>query len=131
MPELSLPQCAGDSSYPLAVPRPPELDLHGHTVEQALAHFTRAYNAARASGHGTRLVVIHGWNESAFKGSIADMLHRMLRKRGLKFDHPYQGNIGRTAVRIGAEIPVPGAQAAAKLRRGVKPSPKRKLSGGL
>lgn len=111
--------------------RPPELDLHGHTVERALARFTGAYNETRAAGHSGRLIVVHGWNESAWQGSIADMLHKLLRKRGLKFEHPYQGNIGRTAVRIGAEIHTPGARPAPKAKRSAKPAHPRKLTGGL
>lgn len=112
--------------------RPPELDLHGHTVDQAIARFTTTYNTARAAGRSARLVVIHGWNESAFKGSIADTLHRMLRKRGIRFDHPIEGNPGRTSVRIGAALPAPAGHApvTGKQRHARSAAP-RKLSGGL
>lgn len=118
--------------YHLSMPRPPELDLHGHTVDQALARFATTYNAACAAGRSKRLVVIHGWNESAFKGSIADTLHRMLHRRGIRFDHPIEGNPGRTSVRIGAAMPQPaGHVSSAPKQRRTKGQPPRKLSGGL
>lgn len=110
--------------------RPPELDLHGHTVDSALARFTALYNETRLAGQHSRLVVIHGWNASAWQGSIADMLHRLLKRRGVTFEHPYQGNIGRTAVRIGAAMPGAAARSTPALKRSAKGAP-RKLSGGL
>ncbi len=112
--------------------RPPELDLHGHTVDQAIARFTTTYNAARAAGRHKRLTVIHGWNESAFQGSIADTLHRMLKKRGIRYDHPIENNPGRTSVRISAAIPHPTGHAPIpKKQRSPKGAAPRKLSGGL
>lgn len=112
--------------------RPPEVDLHGHTVDQAIARFTGAYNAARAAGRSSRLIVIHGWNAGALRGSIADTLHRLLTRRGILFQHPHAGNLGRTAVRIGGALPPQAKQAAPKRLKAPKPhAPRGRLSGGL
>lgn len=82
--------------------KPHEIDLHGLNIAQALARFTAAYNDAAASARGTRLVVIHGWNPSDFRHSIAAALHRLLKNRVIDYEYPYEGNNGRTLVHTGA-----------------------------
>lgn len=112
--------------------RIPEVDLHGYTVAQAMDAFTRAYNSARAGGRETRLIVIHGWNAGELRGSIAATLHKLLNREGLKFEHPFEGNIGRTAVRLGAALPDRTERAPIKVKpERPRGDSKRKLSGGL
>lgn len=109
------------------MPRTHEIDLHGLHVEQALARFREAYHAASAAARGTRLIVIHGWNPSDFKHSIAAAVHRLLKHRAIAFEYPHEGNRGRTLVHTGPPI-----AETRHARAAPKPSGKhRPLRGGI
>lgn len=112
------------------MPRVPEIDLHGLTVEQALARFAAEYARVNAARRATRLMVIHGYNANAFQGSIADSLHRLLQKSRVSYDYPVANNPGRTSVRIGPPLATPSPPRP-RTRAVKKKAPRRKLSGGL
>jgi hypothetical protein len=107
---------------------PQELDLHGLNVEQALTRFSQAYRSVPTNAREPRLIVIHGWNPSDFKHSIASALHRLLKRRAIQFEYPFEGNRGRTCVRVGPPLqPEPTKQAP----RGISSRKPRSLRGGL
>ncbi|MBL8746500.1 MAG: Smr/MutS family protein [Phycisphaerae bacterium] len=106
---------------------PDEIDLHGLHVEQALARFAQAYAATAATRKGARLIVIHGWNASEFRGSIAAALHRLLKNRAIEFEYPFEGNRGRTTVRTGPPLNTTHSKPTASRT----PRTPRSLRGGL
>jgi hypothetical protein len=111
------------------MPRAPHtIDLHGLHIERALARFTHVYNNTPASGRNTRLIVIHGWNASDFKHSIAAALHRLFKHRAIEFEYPFEGNRGRTCVRVGPPIAVTPVKTPPK---GISSKKPRSLRGGL
>lgn len=108
-------------------PAPRTIDLHGLHVDQALARFAEAYAHAASTARGARLIVIHGWNASDFKHSIAAAIHRLLKHRGVEFEYPHEGNRGRTLVHTGPPVSTPRVTRVAP-KPDLKP---RSLRGGL
>lgn len=108
--------------------QPKEVDLHGLNIEQALARFSEAYNRAAKLGGRPRLIVIHGWNASDFRHSIAAALHRLLKRRAIQFEYPFEGNRGRTCVSVG---PLMGDTPPKAIPKGISSKKLRSLRGGL
>jgi hypothetical protein len=108
--------------------QPKEVDLHGLNIEKALTRFSEVYNQAALVGSRPRLVVIHGWNASDFRHSIASALHRLLKQRAIEFEYPFEGNRGRTCVHVRSATDAKKAKARPK---GISSKEPRSLRGGL
>ncbi|NLH47059.1 MAG: Smr/MutS family protein [Myxococcales bacterium] len=87
-----------------------ELDLHGMTVDEALAFFVRRYNEEVRTGRRAPLHVIHGYSSTGDAGrTIKRELHRLLHRHrdrltyicGEKID----GNPGYTIVEPRGTLP--------------------------
>ncbi len=55
------------------------VDLHAHTVPEAIREFVRFYNSCVKSGYRGRLEVIHGYGSSGSGGSIREELRKYLK----------------------------------------------------
>lgn len=89
-----------------------EIDLHGCTVVEALARFTRAYNAHVAAGKTGDVRVIHGHGASGGTSKIRTRLREMLSRYGdrLSFQRGedwIDGNPGLTIVLPVRPLPEP------------------------
>ena len=54
------------------------IDLHNHTVPEALREFVRFYNGCVRSGYRGRIAVIHGYGSNGSGGIIREQLRRFL-----------------------------------------------------
>lgn len=63
-----------------------EIDLHGHSVAEALARFTHAYNAAVAAGGAAEIRVVHGHGASGGTSKIRVRLRELLAEHADRLD---------------------------------------------
>ena len=84
----------------------PEIDLHGYSVMDALAHFAEWYNGHLKS---RTLKVIHGYGSTGSGGAIREALRRVLdQNRNLLRYHSPTGNMGVTIILPLVSKPLPG-----------------------
>lgn len=61
-----------------------KLDLHHHTVREAIAAFVRFYNAQFTQSQPAEFEVVHGYGSSGEGGKIRKRLRRFLEAQGNK-----------------------------------------------
>jgi len=84
------------------------IDLHGLTVDEALAAFVEHYNSRVRSGRGGCIKVVHGYGSSGEGGVIRGRLLRLLASHADKLryeDGQQYGNPGWTLVYPGELLP--------------------------
>lgn len=90
---------------------PRRIDLHGLTVDEAIAAFVRRYNAFLSEGYRGRIEVIHGYGSSGEGGAIRRRLRSFLAAHRDRFRHLSEGdaigNPGVTFVEGKGRLPVP------------------------
>jgi len=88
-----------------------KLDLHHHTVTQALDTFVRFYNAQLSRGDRSTIEVVHGYGSSGEGGEIRKRLRLLLernrRKLSYEFGDRKTGNPGVTYVKPFQALPTP------------------------
>lgn len=89
-----------------------EIDLHGCSVVEGLARFTRAYNAHVGAGRTGPIHVIHGHGSSGGTSKIRNRLRELLSRYGdrLSFqpgEDRIDGNPGLTVVFPSRALPDP------------------------
>lgn len=86
-----------------------KLDLHHHTVTQALDLFVHFYNAQLSRGDRSTIEVVHGYGSSGEGGEIRKRLRLMLernqRKLSYEFGDRKTGNPGVTYVKPFKALP--------------------------
>jgi hypothetical protein len=96
----------------------PELDLHGHTVEEALRLFIDFYNRHVRSGSQS-VRVIHGYGSSGEGGKIRRKIRLFLEGEAGSLDwrpgEDVAGNPGVTIVFPRRLLPEPGNQLASDI----------------
>jgi hypothetical protein len=69
------------------------IDLHGLTVDEAMAEFIQFYNDCVERGYQGRIEVVHGYGSSGQGGAILRVLRDYLDENSSKFDHVLPGDI--------------------------------------
>ena len=96
-----------------------ELDLHGHTVDEALRLFLDVYNRHVRSGSEDSIHVIHGYGSSGEGGKIRRKLRMFLEQAGSSLEwrpgEDLEGNPGVTIVFPRKLLPAPENQLAADI----------------
>jgi hypothetical protein len=86
-----------------------ELDLHGFTVDDALARFVNFYNQELLRGSGRSIRVIHGWGSSGSPARIRKSLRRLLDRNSERLEYlpgkVIDPNDGSTLVFPGKVLP--------------------------
>lgn len=71
---------------------PRRLDLHGLTVDEAIATFVQEYNRLVAGGFRGRIEVVHGYGSSGEGGAIRRRLRSFLEANRDRFRHVTAGD---------------------------------------
>lgn len=91
-----------------------KLDLHNHTVKEAIGTFVRFYNAQLARHDGSWIEVVHGYGSSGAGGEIRKRLRLYLERNKRKLHYETgdyrSGNPGVTYVK--PDRPLPSATDA-------------------
>lgn len=86
-----------------------EIDLHDHTVTEALSSFISYYNARVAKGNKKQFKVIHGYGSSGSGGQIRVRLRKYLARFPKHLDsihgEKFSGNPGVTFIVPGKALP--------------------------
>jgi DNA-nicking Smr family endonuclease len=95
------------------------IDLHQHTVREALRDFTAFYNRCLREGYRGRIEAIHGYGSAGVGGAIKPALREFLEARASCFERIVftPGNPGVTAVYPKCQIGDDPPQADGKTRR--------------
>jgi len=69
------------------------IDLHGLTVDEAMARFIQFYNDCIKHGYQGRIEVVHGYGSSGQGGAILRVLRAYLDENSTKFDNILHGDV--------------------------------------
>ena len=86
------------------------IDLHGFTVDEAIATFVERYNALFAEGYRGRIEIVHGYGSSGRGGVIRHRVRSFLAAHRDRLKHLAEGdaigNPGVTIVEAKGRMPV-------------------------
>jgi hypothetical protein len=97
-----------------------EIDLHGHTVDEALRLFVDFYNRHLRNGSQHSIRVIHGYGSSGEGGKIRRKIRLFLEQAGAEMEwrtgEDVEANPGVTIVFPRKPLPEPQTQLASEIQ---------------